>query len=361
MLKSARTQFIIGLVISILALWWTLRPVNLSDLWSAIRSFRWPWAFPFLVLTFLSMWFRALRWRYLMLPTGSFSAGRLFSPMMAGFAINSLFPARAGEFLRASVLGIRERLPFSAVFATIVLERIFDSITLLVLAAVTFSLIRIDPELQVVYGNLPPLTGEKLKAASVHFSYFCAVLLGISVGILWPPLRRLVEQLIRAIPFAPRRVREKIAAMVESFASGLSSLASPKSIIFVSLYSVAVWVSVGLSMQVLALGFPGMKMTVIQGVVITVITCIAILIPAAPGYWGLMEIGIVFGLLVLGIEREQDRALAYAFVCHSLQIFPIIAVGLFCLYREGFSLHEVFDRMKQTFGDQGHAAAQERI
>ncbi|MCX7626750.1 MAG: flippase-like domain-containing protein [Candidatus Sumerlaeaceae bacterium] len=352
MLKNPKFQFSIGVVISVLALAWTLRPVRLSELWAAIVSFKWGWSIPFLVLTFLSMWFRALRWHYLMLPTRNLTATRLFSPMMAGFAINSLFPARAGEFLRASVLSIREHLPFSAVFGTIVLERVFDSITLLLLAAGTSSLLHIDPAMEVRYGDLPPLTGEKLQAASLQFSYFCAVMLVLCIGLLWPPLRRAAQAIIRGTPFAPYRLREKVCEMIDSFAAGMESLKSPRSLFFLFLYSVAVWVVVGASMVVLAWGFPGMKMSLLEGVAITVITCIAILIPAAPGYWGLMEIGIVFGMLVLNVEKEYGRALAYAFVCHSLQIFPIIAVGLGCLWSEGFSLHEVWDRLRASLGEE---------
>ncbi|MGB9691782.1 MAG: lysylphosphatidylglycerol synthase transmembrane domain-containing protein [Candidatus Sumerlaeaceae bacterium] len=354
MLKNPKTQFVIGLIISVVALVLTLRPVRLDELWQAVLSFRWAWSVPFLLLTFLSMWFRALRWHYLVLPTRSLSAQRLFSPMMAGFAINSLFPARAGEFLRASVLSIREGLSFSGVFATIVLERIFDSITLLVLAAVTFSILKIDPSLEVRYGSLPPLTGEKLHATSLQFSYFSAILLMLSIAILWRPARRIVEQALRMIPFAPRRIREQLVGMVEHFASGMASLKNPRSVVLVTLYSIGVWVAVGASMQVLALGFPGMKMSLAQGIAITIITCIAILIPAAPGYWGLMEIGIVFGMLVLNVEKDYSRALAFAFVCHSLQIFPIIAVGLACLWHEGFSLHEILERLKSTFAANDH-------
>lgn len=351
MLKNPKFQFAIGVAISIVALAWTLKPVRLGELWAAILSFNWWWSIPFLVLTFVSMWFRALRWHYLMLPTRSLTARRLFFPMMAGFAINSLFPARAGEFLRASVLSIRENLSFSGVFATIVLERVFDSITLLLLAAGTFSLLHIDPALEVRYGDLPPLTGEKLQAASLQFSYFCAVMLFFCVALLWSPLRKAVQKVVRSIPFAPYRIRDKVCDMVEKFAAGMESLRNPRAIFFLVLYSVGVWVTVGASMAVLAWGFPGMKMSLIQGIAITVITCIAILIPAAPGYWGLMEIGIVFGMLVLNVEKDYGRALAYAFVCHSLQIFPIIAVGLGCLWHEGFSLHEVWERVRTLLGE----------
>jgi uncharacterized protein (TIRG00374 family) len=351
MLKNPKAQFAIGLVISVLALAWTLRPVRLDELWAAIKSFHWIWSLPFLVLTFVSMWFRALRWHYLMLPTRSLRPRRLFSPMMAGFAINSLFPARAGEFLRASVLSVREQLSFSSVFATIVLERVFDSVTLLVMAAVTFSMLHIDPHMQVTYGNLPPLTGEKLRFASLQFSYFCAAMVVFCLAILWAPLRQMVQKIIIATPFAPGRLRHQLAQMIESFATGLESIKSLRSVILVILYSIGVWVAVGASMMVLAYGFPGMKMSLVEGIAITVITCIAILIPAAPGYWGLMEIGIVFGMLVLNVEKDYGRALAYAFVCHSLQIFPIIAVGLACLWHEGFSLHEVWERMRQSLGE----------
>ncbi|MCX7717011.1 MAG: flippase-like domain-containing protein, partial [Candidatus Sumerlaeaceae bacterium] len=78
-----------------------------------------------------------------------------------------------------------------------------------------------------------------------------------------------------------------------------------------------------------------------RGTAIMVITCFAILIPAAPGYWGLMQIGIIFGMFLLNVETNYPRALAYALVLHSLQYFPIVAVGMFCLYREHVSLSEV--------------------
>jgi hypothetical protein len=147
--------------------------------------------------------------------------------------------------------------------------------------------------------------------------------------------------MVKTVPFAPRRIRFKFSEMVGHFADGLASLRDPKSMVIIILLSLAVWVLVGWSMQILAYGFSGMHMTLTEGIAITVITCIAILIPAAPGYWGLMEVGIVFGLVVLNVEPVYTRALGYAFVCHSLQIFPIIVVGLFCLWKERVSLGEI--------------------
>ncbi len=91
----------------------------------------------------------------------------------------------------------------------------------------------------------------------------------------------------------------------------------------------------------MAMGFPGMKIDFMEGIAITVICCLAIIIPAAPGYWGLFELGVVFSLIALGIEKDQSKALAYAFAVHSLQIFPIIAVGLYYLYKERITVGEI--------------------
>src|SRR5690606_25454337 len=97
------------------------------------------------------MWLRAWRWRYFLLPTADLSTGRLFGPMMAGFAINGLLPARIGEFARAYVLARKESLPFPRLFGTIVVERIFDTLVLLALLAYVFTTIEIDPSVSYPY------------------------------------------------------------------------------------------------------------------------------------------------------------------------------------------------------------------
>jgi ABC-type tungstate transport system substrate-binding protein len=47
-----------------------------------------------------------------------------------------------------------------------------------------------------------------------------------------------------------------------------------------------------------------------------------------------MEVGIVFSLLILGVESDPSRALAFALLVHALQYFPILGVGLYFLWSE---------------------------
>ena len=78
-----------------------------------------------------------------------------------------------------------------------------------------------------------------------------------------------------------------------------------------------------------AWGF-GMKMNLAQAEAQMVITAIFITIPAAPGYWGLFEAGIIFSSLVLGVVTagQQSLALAYALVVHLVQYIPLVVMGL---------------------------------
>ena len=340
MIRNTKVQLGVGILLSALFLYLALRPVSLSDLAGALGRVNWLWAAPVVIITFLSMYLRAVRWRWLIRPEGDFSAGRLFSPMMAGFGINSIFPGRLGEFARAYVLARREKLSVAAIFATIVVERIFDSVILLILLPVALASARIDPAFSITYGRFT-VTPADIEGLAHKLAVMCAVLSGGALLMIWGPSRRLIQAVIVRLPGLPHRVRDFLVQMINNFVRGFASLRDARSWIVVTALTVAIWITVGWSFQVMAYGFDGMRMTLMQGTAIMVITCFAILIPAAPGYWGLMQIGIVFGMYLLHVETEYPRALAYALVLHALQYFPIVAVGMFCLYREHVSLSEV--------------------
>lgn len=412
-MRSRILQLVVGILISGFFIWIALRPVQMSDLRDAFIEFNWLWSFPFLVITFVSFYLRAIRWHYLLLPEANLSSRRLFSPLMIGFALNSILPARAGEFARAGVLMARDRLKFAPVFATVVVERLFDSVILLFLLGGTFAFIQFDDSIKhtystvtdwrssdvavacfvlgavllgggmaaivfarrlraaargvrialriaaplllllgvgsAVYGLLIPvgyegswfksgrvyeISAATLKALSRNIAIGCALLVAGIATLVWPVTRNMVLKAVHALKFLPEGVREFVVRVIESFSRGLSSVRDVRSLAIVVVLSFAVWVTTAWSMQVLTYGFEGMRMTLTQALAVTVITCIAILIPAAPGYWGLMEVGIVFGLLILGIEANAARALSYALILHGLQYFPIVIVGLAYLYKE---------------------------
>ena len=166
-MKNPRIQLAFGIALSLVFLYLALRGVNPHLLWMAVSTFNWWWAVPFVGLTVLSMWLRAWRWHYLLSPTAQLSTARLFSPMMAGFAINGLLPARLGEFARAYVLGRKENLPFPRIFGTIVVERIFDTLTLLGLLAYVFSTLEIKADISYPYSTEGDISKLVVAGAAV--------------------------------------------------------------------------------------------------------------------------------------------------------------------------------------------------
>ena len=338
--KSQWIQLIVGTLLSVGILVYILRGVSMKDLFQAFRSFNWWWSIPFLGVNFVSLWLRALRWKYFMKPTREFTTARLFSPMMIGFALNSLLPLRAGEFARAAVLGIKERISFAPIFATIVVERIFDSVTLLIMLTVVFATINLDDSASLSAGG-HTITGKSIKAVSTTIAAGLFVMLAGSVFLIIGRTREYIRLLIERLPYAPRGVRIKISGFAMKFAEGLGSLRSFQSTVIVMGLSAMVWVTIAWTYQIAAWGFPGMKMSFMQSVAVTVIACLAIALPAAPGFWGLFELGIVFALGILGVEKDQSKATAYALLVHSFQYFPIVFIGLWYLWREQVSIGDL--------------------
>lgn len=411
-MKNPRVQLAVGIAISVLFLYLAMRGVNPRDLWMALTQFNWWWSIPFVALTLLSMWVRAWRWHYFLLPTANLPTRKLWDPLMAGFAINGLLPARIGEFARAFVLARQEKLPFPRVFGTIVVERIFDTLVLLGLLAYVFSTLEIDPNLSYPYSTrgemnkwipavvlvaigaglflwgqrarqrsaqdgsssrlasvLTPLgvvlalggvlvawlapavigygadyeiNGEALKSLSTKVATLSVIMLVGAAMLVWPAACRVIHTIIARFPLLPDGLRRFASSIVTTFSEGMQSLRSPRLIAIVTVQSLMVWMLVAWSMQIMPYGFANMRaMSISEATALMVITCLAILIPAAPGYWGLMELGIKFGMVILAVDTDPNRVLAYALIVHALQYFPITGIGLLSLWKSQISMTEI--------------------
>lgn len=156
------TQAVIGFAVSGVFLWLAFRSIDLKSLGTALGTIEPVYIVPFVGITMLQMWWRALRWRLLLLDTKDCSSRALFGPMMIGFAFNSVFPARAGEFARPLALQKTEGIPFAAGFSTVVLERLLDAMTLLAVLAVVPLVLPFDPNAEQVWDTRREVPGTAL-------------------------------------------------------------------------------------------------------------------------------------------------------------------------------------------------------
>ncbi|MCX7765136.1 MAG: flippase-like domain-containing protein, partial [Candidatus Sumerlaeia bacterium] len=67
-MKKQRTQLIIGIGLSAFFLWLAFRRVDFQHLWVTLKGINYWWLIPFIIVTLLSMYVRAIRWKYLFMP-----------------------------------------------------------------------------------------------------------------------------------------------------------------------------------------------------------------------------------------------------------------------------------------------------
>ncbi|MGD8634182.1 MAG: lysylphosphatidylglycerol synthase transmembrane domain-containing protein, partial [Anaerolineales bacterium] len=132
-MKSAlkRWQFWVGVLISVVLLYDALRGLRLSEVWESVQNAQFWWLIPGVAVYFIGVWARAWRWHYLLRPIKPIPVREMFPIVTIGYMGNNIYPARAGELLRAYVLRRKESIPISASLATIIVERALDGIVML--------------------------------------------------------------------------------------------------------------------------------------------------------------------------------------------------------------------------------------
>ncbi len=141
--RSTLLQLFIFLSLGIALIYWQYTAMGADDLQrmlEAIKAVNWAWLFPIVIIGFLSHYYRALRWKLLLAPLGiTTSTTNTVLAVLIGYLTNSLIP-RAGEVARCTVLAKYEDAPADKLIGTIVAERAFDFLCLLLLAAATIIL-----------------------------------------------------------------------------------------------------------------------------------------------------------------------------------------------------------------------------
>lgn len=314
----------IGVSIALLAL--LFRSVDPAELIRAFRDINGVWLVPAVVLTFLGYVVRAIRWKYLLTPLKKTSFLNLVSATLIGYMANNLLPARLGELVRAYVLGEREGLDTGAVVATLVIDRLADGFTVLLLLVVTVLTLRLPP-------------GSEAAQQGLMAGGYVALGVYLSVVAFLVLLRRNTLRTLRFLegllkPF-PGRVAEKVIPFLGAFIEGARVTSRRGERLALAATSLVIWLFAVFSIHSVLLAF-GMDFPLSVSLFILVLLVFAVMVPASPGFVGTFHAACVYGLLVFGVPRET--ALSVAIVIHGINFFPVIVVGLVCLWRENLSL-----------------------
>jgi len=325
---SRRLRLVLGIIVSALCVWWSTREVRPAEVWLALRQADYRGFIALMVLTVLGFWIRAFRWRWLLSTPKPVGLDSLFSATMIGFMANNLLPFRLGEFVRAWALGRREGMSKTTVFATVVVERVVDMITLLAIFGIAVLLHPIAADTEA--GRLTQAGAQVLLAA-------CVGLTAVLIVIERTP--RLMQALVgRLSTGLPERWRRRGLATITHFVEGLTLFRDLPRLLWVFLLSFVMFGVFALclqaSMWAFRLGVPWFG-----GLIMLVITAIGIMVPAAPGYIGTMNLACVAGLTLFGVGKEL--AVPFSWFYWFGQWIPVTLVGLYYLRREGLSLRSI--------------------
>lgn len=325
-----RWQFWAGLVISLVLLGLALRPLRLPEVWQALRTARVAWVIPGIAVYFVVVWARAWRWHYLLRPLERIPVRRMFPIVAIGYMGNNIYPARAGELLRAYVLRRRHAVPISASLATIVVERAFDGIVML----------------GFVFLNLPrliALTGDSGFAGSIRdlavwgaVAFLGATLVFLILAAVPRRAQAVSSWFIQRL--LPERARASAHTVVDRFLAGLGALRSPADVFMVLVTSIVIWLletgKYWLVMQAFPFQVSFFALMLMNGIV-----NLATTLPSAPGYVGTFDAPGIAVLAAFGVKPEL--AAGYTLLLHAALWLPITLLGAYYMTRESLRWTQV--------------------
>lgn len=323
-----RSDFLVwgggGVSLALLVL--LLRKIDFHSLLEALSRLDLRYLAAAVVFTFVSYWLRAVRWRYLLIHERKLPLASLYPAVIIGYMANNLFPARLGEFIRAWVLAERERLQAPAVFASLVIDRLFDGFSVMLMLAGVLVTLRLPPGMEQ--------SATVLRAGGITTLVFYTVVLFFLMLLKKRPVAtlRLLGLLLR--PF-PAKVAEKIIPLAGSFLGGLRISRRGSHLVAVAVSSVLIWLSATLPIYLILVGF-GIHLPLTASFFIMVLLVFAVMVPAAPGYIGTYHLACYTGLAAFGLPDTQ--AVSVALVIHGVGFFPVILAGFYHVWSQGVSL-----------------------
>jgi hypothetical protein len=308
----------VGLAVSAIFLYFALKGLNLDEVWQALKGARYWWLVPGVAVYFVAVWARTWRWHYLLRPIKRVRLDRLFPVVVIGYMGNNVYPFRAGEVIRAYVLERNEDVKISASLATIIVERIFDGLVMLlfVFAALPFAPIPAPYDRIVIWMTL----------------LFIGALLGFFLLALRPTFTRRLYTAVftRLIPV--ERVRTFTLAQADRFMDGLASLRSPVDMLMTFATSVVIWLTETTKYWFVMHAFD-FEVSFFVLMLMTAVVNLATTLPSSPGYVGTFDEPGIEILKVFGVGA--NIAAAYTLVLHAALWLPITLLGFLYMARQG--------------------------
>jgi len=308
---------VVGLIVSGVFLYIAIQNLQLSEVWLAFRQAHYLWIAPAVVLYLLALVARTARWQTLLSSEQHISLRELLPTMAMGRGANNIYPFRTGEIVRVLLLRQRNGVSAAAGLASILVERVFDGLTMvlfLILAA--------------LIGGIPDYLRYVVWAAVVVFGAALALVYAL---VLWPvPIQRLAEWLIARL--TPHRFRSRLRDIAGHFIRGFASIRSVLTLTLVLVFSITVWMAETFSYRLLMNAF-GFGVDLHHLLLMSSAANLATALPSGPGNLGTFDAPSILVLTRVGVP--ENTAISYQTLLHAVLWCTETFAGLWFMWRSG--------------------------
>ena len=323
-------RIILFLAVGLFLFWLVYKDQNVDEIVAALKKADYFWIVVSALLSLLSHLSRAIRWNLLINPLGH--KPRLinsFFAVMVMYLSNLAIP-RSGEVVRCSILKKYEKIPLSKLFGTVVVERIFDFIMLLILLLVVLAT-QMGEVLKLMENN-PGIENKINSLFQVKYLIALGVML-VGLAVFTYYFRK---------KFKKSLIYKKLRELLMSFIAGLDTVRKMEKKWEFIFHSVFIWVMYFLMIYVTFWSFKFTEhLSLMTGLTIFVMASFGMVVPS-PGGIGTWHFMAIETLVIYGIERTPD-ANAFAFAAHGAMTLFLIAVGVI-----SFALLPVINNEKQV-------------
>jgi len=322
-------KFWLGIGVSVFFMALLFRKLDFDQLWAALVTVDYRYILLAVVCTFTSYFLRAVRWHYLLIPEKRIPFASLYPATIIGYMANNVLPARLGEFVRAYVLAQQEGLQTPAVFASLVIDRLFDGFTVMLILLLTLFTLRMPQGLAEAE--------TLLRTGGIVTFVLYAGIVAFLFLLKHQTLRTLAWTGVLLKPF-PQSLSDRVIPLLGSFIGGIRMSSRGGHIAAVLASSLAVWVFCIIPIDLVLRGF-GIHLPITASMFILVLLVFAVMVPASPGFIGTYHYACYKGLSAFAIP--ESMAVSIALVIHALGFFPVILAGFYYLWRNRIDLNSI--------------------
>jgi uncharacterized protein (TIRG00374 family) len=325
---------IVGLMVSGVSLYIAVHNLQPAGVWRSFRQARYLWTAPAVGLYLFALVARTARWQALLSSERNIPLRELLPTMAMGRGANNIYPFRTGEIVRVLLLRQRNEVSAAAGLASILVERVFDGLTMILFLI-----------LAALIGGIPD---DLRYMVWVALGVFGAALASVYALVLWSaPIQRLTDRLI--VRFVPQRLRPRLSDIAGRFIYGFAAVKSVLTLTLVILFSITVWTAETLSYRLLMNAF-GFGVDLHHLLLMSGAANLATALPSGPGNLGTFDAPSILVLSRVGVP--ENTAISYQTLLHAVLWCTETFAGLWFMWRSGLGRVD----LKRTLTEQPSAS-----